>query len=99
LKIELENWKDALDLLGHDNPFANKGKPPALSIHSGFHTSSQNLSSRYTDFHHVPTTDGGIKVIKHHPVKIKSNGLNAERYYLVRGIDVLCTWSGTHETW
>ncbi|CAM0135855.1 unnamed protein product [Umbelopsis sp. WA50703] len=22
--IELENWKDALDLLGHDNPFANK---------------------------------------------------------------------------
>ncbi|KAI9282838.1 hypothetical protein BC943DRAFT_108194 [Umbelopsis sp. AD052] len=36
--IELENWKDALDLLGHDNPFANK------------------------DFHHVPTTDGGIKL-------------------------------------
>ena len=62
LKIELENWKDALDLLGHDNPFANKGKTPALLVHSRFiphHTET----SCPTDFHHVPTTDGGIKVI------------------------------------
>jgi hypothetical protein len=31
-QIELENWKDALDLLGHDNPFANKG----ILLHHSF---------------------------------------------------------------
>lgn len=60
MKIELENWKDALDLLGHDNPFANKGNTVAILVHSRFIPHAE--TSRPTDFHHVPTTDGGIKV-------------------------------------